>query len=121
MLVYRHYFHFDAAVVEHQNVAGGNVFNQLLVVDAHPLGCAGVLVHAGVENEGLPGFQEYLVIGEPRDAQLGALKVGQKGNKAALCCSGFTNLARPGHVLFGAAMGEIQASNVNACFDDGGK
>ena len=121
MLVYRHHFHFDAAVVEHQNVAGGNVFNQLLVVDAHPLGCAGVLVHAGVENEGLPGFQEYLVIGEPRDAQLGTLKVGEKGNKAALCCSGFTNLAGPGHVLFGAAMGKIQASHVNASLDDGGK
>jgi hypothetical protein len=69
----------------------------------------------------LPGFQEYLVIGEPRDAQLGTLKVGEKGNKAALCRSGFTNLAGPGHVLFGAAMGKIQASHVNASLDDGGK
>ena len=45
VIVNRLYFHFDAAIVQHQNVTRFYIVNQLLIVDAHTLLRACFFVH----------------------------------------------------------------------------
>ena len=59
----------DAAVVQYQDVAWLDVFNQLLVVNADALFIAGFLVHAGVQDKLLAGLEGHLVFREACDTK----------------------------------------------------
>jgi hypothetical protein len=115
------HFHFNAAVVEYQDVARLDVPDQLFVVDTHALVGTRFLVHGGVQHEGLAGAQGDLVFGKAGNAQFRALEVGQQCNEAALGGGGLAHPSGASDVFFGAAVGEIQSGNVDSGADDGGE
>ncbi len=71
----------DAAVVEQQHVAGGDVVDQFGVVEADA--AAVTELAFGVEDEGLAILQQHLAAGELADADLRSLQVGHDADGAA--------------------------------------
>lgn len=84
MVIHTVHPHLDAAIVQHQDVAGADIVDQLLVVDANPLLGAGFFVHGRVQHEALAGGECDLVVGEPGNSQLGPLEVREQRHEAAL-------------------------------------
>ena len=121
MIIDRGDFHFNTAVIQHQNVTDADVLNQLLVVDADLVLIAGFLVHGGVEDKGLAGFEGYLVVPEAGDAQLRSLQVCQYGYKPACPGGGLPHLSGPLLMLGGTAVGEVQSGDINTGVDDPGQ
>ena len=108
-------FHLDAAVVQYQDVAWLDVFNQLLVVNADALFIAGFLVHAGVQDKLLAGLEGHLVFREACDTKFWPLEVGEQGDKPAVGGGRFPHPQGALDVVFRTAVGKIQSRNINTC------
>ena len=108
--------HDDAAVVEQQHVAGGDVVDQFGVVEADAVAVAERAV--GVEDEVLARLEQHLAAGELADADLRALQVGHDADGAAAALasrsrSGVDALA----VVVGGAVGEVEPHHIDAGVD----
>ncbi len=107
----------NAAVIQQENVARTAVVDQRLVINAYGRGVASLLVEAGVQHEPLSFLQINLRLGEARDADLRPLQVRQNGDEAPLPLRGLAHEQRPGQVIFGLAVGKVQANNIDAGID----
>ena len=115
--------HFDRhqAVVEQQRVARMHVVDQAQVADADLAGVTRRRVGTAQQVELVAGDQRHLATGELFDADLRALQVGQDADFAALFGRGFAHRRHPRRVLFGRAVGEVQAHHVDAGAHQAGK
>ena len=101
-------------VVEQQHVALAHVLHQAQVTDADLGGVTGRRIRAADQRKGVAGFQRDLAGGEFFDADLGALQVGQDADLPSLPRGRFANGADARLVVFGRAVGKIQADDVDA-------
>jgi hypothetical protein len=85
-------FQHDAAVVEQQHVAGGEVVDQVGIVEADAPGVARLF--RGVEHEGVAGLQLDLAGGELADADLRPLQVDHDADGAADLAHGLAQQRR---------------------------
>jgi len=114
------HFHFDSAIVEHQNVTGADVIDQVFVINANTFLGAIFFIHGGVEHKRLPTAEGDFVIGETGNAELGALEIRKQRHEPALACRGFAYESGSFDVIFGAAVREIEAGYIHSRCNDGG-
>ncbi|MNT15072.1 hypothetical protein D3C72_1501070 [compost metagenome] len=107
-----------AAVIEQQLVAHAAIGDQFGVVDAHDAGGAGVLGVYTRQRERLAHLQLHQLVGEARDADLGALQIAHDGDEPALLGGDLAHQPGAFAVIVRAAMREVQAGHIQACADE---
>lgn len=110
-------FEGDAAIVDEDALAGGDVVGEALVGGA--AGVAVALVVLDGDGELVAAFKEYGAFTEAAEANLRTLKVGEDSDAAAGFVGG---LAHPVVTLlvFGVgAVAEVEAGDVHSGFDQG--
>ncbi len=104
--------HYHAPIVQQQLVANTAILDQIRVIDTdHFLG-AGVARMGDGEAELVAFLQLDALVGELGDADLRALQVAQQCDEAAMASGDLTDQLGPGTVLVGAAVGEVQAGDI---------
>lgn len=106
----------DEAVVQQQPVAGAHVARQVLVVEAHSLGVAG-LGARGVEHELGARLEPDLALRELADADLGALQVGHDRHLAARLACGLAHHGGAVDVVLRGAVAEIEPHHADLVQD----
>ncbi|MCY1407431.1 hypothetical protein D9M68_518230 [compost metagenome] len=106
--------HDHAAVVQQQLVAHAAIPDQVRIVDAHHFLVAGVTGMGDGETEAVAFLQFDALVGELGDADLRALQVAEQGDEAAVFGGQFADQAGACLVFFGAAVGEVQAGDVQS-------
>ncbi len=108
----RVHFEDDAAVVEQQHVAGGQVVDQVRVVEADARRIAGRARR--IEDEAAAGLEFGLAGGELADANLGALQVDHDADGAADLAHDLAQQRDALAVVVGRAVGEVQPHDIDA-------
>ena len=72
---------------------------------------------AGVEDEQRVAVERDAPVGELADTDLGTLEVGQDSNRATNQGGSIANRVGAGNVVFGLAMGEVHAHDIDAGVD----
>ncbi|MGY3683441.1 hypothetical protein ACVWXU_007064 [Streptomyces sp. TE33382] len=109
-------FEGDAAVVDEDAFAGGDIGREAVVGGA--AGVAVAFVGFDGDGEGVTAFKEYGSFAEASEADLRALKVGEDAYAAAglLGCFAYTVVAL---FVFGVvAVAEVEAGDVHSRFDE---
>ncbi|MCY1438517.1 hypothetical protein D9M71_547200 [compost metagenome] len=104
--------HDHAAVVEQEFIAHAAVPDQVRVVDAHHFLVAGVTRMGDGEAEVVAFLQFDALVGELGDADLRALQVAEQGDEAAVLGGQLADQSGACLVFLGAAVGEVQAGDV---------
>ena len=105
----------DAPVVEQQHVARAHVLGQVLVVEADAFLVAELA--ARVEDEVIAVLEKDLAFLELADADLRALQVGEDADRTADLGRDLADAVGPPNVVFGAAVREVEAHDVDAGAD----
>ncbi|MND62967.1 hypothetical protein D3C80_542660 [compost metagenome] len=106
--------HYHAAVIEQQLVTNTAVFDQVRIVDAdNILGAIGQRVGSR-EREAITDFELNTLVGEFGDTNLWTLQVAEQCYMATQACCNLTDQTGASFVLVGRAVGEVQASNIQA-------
>lgn len=112
-------FEGDAAVVDEDAFAGGDVGGESVVGGAADV--AGALSFEGFDGdgEGVAAFKEYGAFAEASEADLRALKVGEDADAAAGFLGCFADVVVALFVFGVAAVAEVEAGDVHSRFDQG--
>ena len=105
-------FEHDPAVVEQQGIAGADIFRQILVIEPDTFLIAEFATC--VEDEAVVGFQCDLAILKLANPDFRPLQIGKDADRTAQFGSDLADGIGQRNVIFGLAVREIQADDVNA-------
>lgn len=112
-------FQHDASVIKQQHITTLDVVGELLVVTADLVVVAFIASQIDVEGEILAVFEFDRAIGEAGNTNLWALQIAKDGDVALLVSGSFANGDDATTMVFGAAMGEVDSNDINACVHHG--